>query len=54
MHNLTLFNNPFFACLEASRYLDPRLRGDDGRSLTYVIPAKAGIQCINRHLPRIS
>jgi hypothetical protein len=40
---LRLFNNSVFECLEGLTYLDPRLRGDDGRLLTVVIPAKAGI-----------
>ena len=30
--------------LQAVPYLDPRIRGDDGRSRTIVIPAQAGIQ----------
>jgi len=30
--------------LQAVPYLDPRFRGDDGRSRTIVIPAQAGIQ----------
>jgi hypothetical protein len=41
--NLRLFNNSIFECLEALTHLDPRLRGDDGGSHTFVIPAKAGI-----------
>ena len=40
---LRLFNNSVFEYLEALTYLDPRLRGDDGRLRTVVIPAKAGI-----------
>jgi len=51
---LRLFNNSVFEFLEALTYLDPRLRGDDGRLHTVVIPAEAGIQGINRPLPRIS
>ena len=30
-YNLRLFNNSVFECLEPVTYLDPRLRGDDGR-----------------------
>ena len=29
--NSRLFNNSVFECLEGVTYLDPRLRGDDGR-----------------------
>ena len=52
--DLRLFNNSVFEFLEALTYLDPRLRGDDGRSHNVVIPTEAGIQGINRLLPRIS
>jgi len=38
--------------LQAVPYLDPRIRGDDGRGRTIVIPAKAGIQGLGRLLPR--
>ncbi len=49
--NLKPFNNSVFAYLEALTYLDPSLRGDDGPPRTFVIPAKAGIQGISKHLP---
>ena len=39
-NNLRLFNNSFLERVKAVTYLDPRLHGDDGRSLTVVIPAK--------------
>jgi hypothetical protein len=54
MRKLRLFNNSIFVSLKALTRLDHRLRRDDGRSRTVVIPAKAGIQGTSRLLPRIS
>jgi hypothetical protein len=43
VYYLRLFNNSGFKWFEDVSCPDPRLRGDDGRSQTFVIPAKAGI-----------
>ena len=39
--------------LAAVPYLDPHIRGDDGRARPIVIPAKAGIQGLEDFCPEI-